>query len=107
MKKYLITSRLSNKARKEIERIIATHEKYSKSYFFHSGLNASSRRRNEERFDSENPSVTFVVGSKNIEVTMSYSESCKNVYYRLSVIEIEEGKITKVGNISTLKKLLK
>ena len=32
---------------------------------------------------------------------------CKNVYYRLSVLEIEDGKITKVGNISTLKKLLK
>ena len=80
MKKYVITSRLSNKARKEIERIIATHEKYSKSYFFHAGLNASSRRRNEERFDAENPSVTFVIGNKNIEVTMSHSESCKNVY---------------------------
>ena len=107
MKKYVITSRLSNKARKEIERIIATHDKYSKSYFFHSGLNASSRRRNEERFDAANPSVTFVCGSKDIEVTMSYSESCKNVYYRLSVLETEDGKITKVGNISTLKKLLK
>ena len=107
MKKYVITSRMSNKARKEIERIIATHEKYSKSYFFRSGSNVSSRRINEESFDSSNPSVTFVCGSKNIEVTMSYSESCKNVYYHLSVLEIEDGKITKVGNISTLKKLLK
>ena len=98
---------MSNKARKEIERIIATHEKYSKSYFFHAGLNASSRRRNESKFDAENPSVLFVFGSKTIGVTMSYSESCKNVYYRLSVIEIEDGKITKVGNISTLKRLLK
>ena len=107
MKKYVITSRLSTKARNEIERIISVHEKYSKSYFLRSGLNASSRRRNEEMFDAANPFVTFVCGSKNIEVTMSYSESCKNVYYRLSVIEIEDGKITKVGNISTLKKLLK
>lgn len=107
MKKYVITSRMSNKARKEIERIIATHEKYSKSYFFHSGLNASSRRRNEKRFDAENPSVTFVIGNKAIEVTMSYSESCKNVYYRLSVLELEDGKIIKVGNILTLKKLLR
>ena len=106
MKKYVITSRLSNKARKEIERIIATHEKYSKSYFFHPGLNASSRRRNEEKFDVTNPSVTFVRGNKDIEVTMSYSESCKNVYYHLSVLETEDG-ITKAGNISTLKKLLK
>ena len=107
MKKYVITSRLSNKACKEIERIISTHEKYSKAYFFHSGLNASSRRRNEEKFDAENPSVTFVIGNKNIEVTMSYSESCKNVYYRLYIDFVEDGKVTKVGNISTLKKLLK
>ena len=98
---------MSNKARKEIERIIATHEKYSKSYFFHSGLNASSRRRNEEKFEAGNPPVTFVCGNNTIEVTMSYSESCKNVYYRLSVLEKEDGKTTKVGNISTLKKLLK
>ena len=107
MKKYVITSRLSNKARKEIERIIATHEKYSKSYFFHSGLNASSRRRNEEMFYAENPAVVFVLGNKTIEVTMFYSESCKNVYYRLYIDFVESGKITKVGNISTLKKLLK
>ena len=107
MKKYVITSRLSNKARKEIERIIATHEKYSKSYFFHAGLNASSRRRNAEKFYAENPAVVFVLGNKNIEVTMFYSESCKNVYYRLHIDFVEDGKITKVGNISTLKKLLK
>ena len=107
MKKYVITSRMSNKARKDIERIISTHEKYSKSYFFHSGLNASSRRRNEERFNAENPAVVFVLGNKNIEVTMFYSESCKNVYYRLYIDFVEDGNITKVGNISTLKKLLK
>ena len=107
MKKYVITSRLSNKARKEVERIIATHEKYSKAYFFHSGLNASARKRAAEKFYAENPAVTFVLGDKSIEVTMFYSESCKNVYYRLHVDVIEDGKITKVGNISTLKKLLK
>lgn len=107
MKKYVITSRLSNKARKVVERIISTHDKYLKSYFFHPGLNASARRRHEERFDAENPSVLFVFGSKTIVVTMSYSESCKNVYYHLSVIEMEDGMITKVGNISILKNLLK
>ena len=107
MKKYVITSRLSTKARNEIERIISVHEKYSKSYFFHSGLNASARKIAAERFYAENPAIVFVLGDKNIEVTMFYSESCKNVYYRLHVDFVEDGKITKVGNISTLKNLLK
>lgn len=105
MKTYNVSNRISAQAKREIERIVNTHEAYRKSYFFNAACNASARRRNEERFANANYDVCFVKGSKTIIVTMSYSESCKNVYYKLSVVVAGQD-ASKSGNIADIKKLL-
>lgn len=101
MKTYNITSRISAKAKSELNRIIATHEKYRNSYFFAPACNAGGRRRNEQKFAEQNPDVAFVKGDDKIIVKMDYQESCKNVYYKLYVVVNDECK-----NISYIKKLL-
>lgn len=102
MKTYNVTNRISAQARAEIERIIETHNKYKGAYFFTPAGSASVRRRNEERFAENNPDTSFVRGEAIISVSMSYKESCKNVYYTLCVSVNGEKK-----NISAIKNLLK
>ena len=105
MKTYNVTKRISAQAKHEIERIINTHATYRNSYFYHPSANASGRRNSEDRFANANHDVCFVKGSKTIIVTMSYRESCSNVYYSLSV-SINADNESKCGNISAVKKLL-
>ena len=76
-----------------------------KTIYSNAACNASARRRNEERFANANHDVYFVKDGKNIIVTMSYSESCKNVYYKLSVVVAGQD-ASKSGNIADIKKLL-
>lgn len=92
---------MSKKAHKAIENAVVVNEKYSHSYFFHPGVTASQRRANEERFNRQNKPYTLINGRDTIIVSYNYSESCKNVYYSLSVTVNDEKK-----NISILKKLL-
>ena len=101
MKTYNITNRMSKEARKEIENTIETNEKYAHSYFFHPGVTASQRRANEEVFNRQNQPYTLINGRDTIVVSYNYSESCKNVYYSLSVMVNKEKK-----DIRVLKKLL-
>lgn len=105
-KKYNITQRISKQARKEINRIIETHDKYKNSYFFHSASTAYCRRKNEERFANENPDVLLIRGDEKIHISMEYSETCKNVYYKLSVIASKNGK-GEVKNIRYIKDIIK
>lgn len=102
MKTYNITSRISAQAKKELERIIATSEKYAKAYFWQPSQSADGRRRAERLFAKANPDVTFIKGDCKIEVSMAYEESCKNCYYSCGIYMNGEKK-----NISLIKKLLK
>lgn len=85
IKTYNVTKRISSAARKSIEGIINTNNKYKGSYFFSPSSDAYGRRRNEQRFQEENPSVNFIDGKNLIEVSFEYRESCKNVYYYLDI----------------------
>lgn len=102
MKTYNITNRVSKQAKSRIQGIIDTHNRYKKSFFFHPCSSANGRRSNEAKFAAANPSVKFLKGEDTIEVSMSYSESCNNVYYS---INIRVNGVSK--NITALKKLLK
>lgn len=102
MKKYNTVNRVSAKAKQEIESIIRMHETYKNSYFWKAGGSAGERRSNEKRFASRYPSVSFITKKGTILVEPSYSESCNNVYYSLSITLDEEKK-----NITTLKNLIK
>lgn len=102
MKTYNITKRISAQARRELTRIIDTHEKYAKSYFWHPTCSADGRRRTERQFAESNPDVAFIKGDDRIEVSMTYSESCKNCYYDCGVFVNGIKK-----NITVIKKLLK
>lgn len=101
MKTYNITNRMSKEARKAIENAIATNEKYSNSYFFSPSSSAAGRRSNENKFLEQNPDFCLVKGKNIIKVAFTYDESCKNVYYTLTVIVNDEKK-----DIRALKKLL-
>lgn len=93
----------------------------AKTFFFRPSSNASGRRRNESRqhsivigfleglgFSILRADDEISVGVLNheslgrIEVEFYYSESCKNVYRRLSVT-----RNGKVSNITLLRKLYK
>lgn len=102
MKTYNITNRISAQAKRELERIIDTNEKYAKAYFWKPNPSADSRRRAERLFEKSNPDVVFVKCDKRIEVSMSYNESCKNCYYSCGIYLNGEKK-----NISLIKKILK
>lgn len=106
MKTYNITTRVSSQARREIMNIINTHEKYRHSFLFSPAANAAGRRRKETYFALAHPDVSFKKADSLISVTMSYKESCKNVYYKL-IVSIKNGDEERFGNISTIKKLLK
>ncbi len=101
MKTYSIKKSISPRARAEINRIIETHEKYNRCFFFHPSTTAGGRRFNERKFKENNPQVGFESKEGFIEVCMHYEESCKNVYYKLHITLNGVKK-----NILFLKKLL-
>lgn len=101
MKTYNITSRISAQAKKEMQRIIDTNEKYAKAYFWSPSQSADGRRRAERLFAQSNPDVVFIQGDNRIEVSMVYNESCKNCYYSCRIYMNGEKK-----NISLIKKLV-
>lgn len=100
--KYYIKTRLSSRARVVIEHIIGTHNKYKNSYFWRPGSSANERRNREREFNNENDDVILITKEGDVKVTFLYTESCRNVYYALS-IEVEGVK----KDIRFLKKLLK
>lgn len=102
MKTYNATNRISATAKKEIERILSTHDKYKSSYFFNPDTSANGRRRKETQFASSNPDVAFQTEKGLLQVSMSYSESCQNVYYSISITLDDKSK-----NITAVKNLLK
>lgn len=101
MKTFNVTNRLSAQARKEIERIIETNQKYSNSYFWRPDSSASGRRSKEKKFREFNPDVTFVKSGKTIKVHMTYQESCKNCYYQCLITVNDE-----IKDIRAVKALL-
>jgi hypothetical protein len=101
MKTYNVQNKLSKKARQELERIIETHENYKGSYFFKPAGNADGRRRNEKKFETNNPNVAFLTSQGLVTVSMGYGESYKNVYYKLYVRLNDQCK-----TISLIKKIL-
>lgn len=112
MKTYNLTNRVSLQAKKEINRILSTHDKYKKAYFFNPDSSANGRRRNESEFENSNPDVAFIKNGSLIKVSMNYSESCKNVYYSISITQDDFYKDESVSkpvskNITTIKNLLK
>jgi len=102
MKTYDLTKRLSAKAKDEINRIIETHERYRNSYFYKPSTSASSRRAKEKSFVKSNPDVKFITQKGELEVKMTYQETCGNVYYSLSIYQGDNKK-----TISAIKNLLK
>lgn len=96
---YDATQNVSSELRADIENTLKTHERYKKSYFFRPGSGAAQRRANEARFPGRDYSIKTPQGV--IDVSMSYEETCKNVYYSLSVTLDGVKK-----DIRTLKKLL-
>lgn len=102
MKTYNITNRISAQAKKAIQNMIDGHERYSKSYFWKSGGNSSSRRGAEKKFKSNYPEFELIKGDQKITVSPSYQESCKNVYYSLSISVNDQSK-----DIRTLKNIIK
>ena len=81
MKTFNVTKRVSKQARQMCEKIINTHEKYSKAYFWSSNANASVRRYAEQKFKDEHPDVCFIKDGAEIRVGFYYKQSCRNVYY--------------------------
>lgn len=108
MKKYNITSRISKQARQQIQYIIDEHEKYRHSFMFHPKLTAYGRRQSEMRFAESHEPFVLIKNDNTITVSMDYSESCKNVYYKLCiVVHNTKTKQTEIKSIKTLKDLLK
>jgi len=102
MKTYNVTNRTSLQAKNAISKILDTCEYYKNSYFWDSARSASNRRSNEVNFKGQNPTVGFITKRGLIEVSFSYSESCKNVYFSKTILLDE-----KVTNIRVLKSILK
>lgn len=96
------TNRLSAKAKATIQNAIEQHDKYKKSYFWTPGGSASQRRNNEKRFLTIHPSFIIETKLGTIEVSTTYSESCKNCYYGMCVTLDDVSK-----DVRLLKKLLK
>ena len=102
MKTYNIANELTVEAKAELQRIINTHDRYKKSFFWSSASSSNMRRRNEQNFIESNPDVQFITPKGVIEVIMQYSESCKNVYYSIGITLDGKPK-----NIMAIKSLLK
>ena len=106
MKTFNVTKRVSKQARQMCEKIINTHEKYSKAYFWSSNANASGRRYAEQKFKEEHPDVCFIKDVDEIRVSFYYRLSCRNVYYNLDVSIYENGELIKHGTIRDIKKII-
>jgi hypothetical protein len=102
MKSFVVTKRLSSQAKSAIQNAIEQHDKYKRAYFWSSGGNASTRRRNESSFSRNHPAFSLIDGETTIEVLPYYSESCKNCYYSMSIKVNGSAK-----DIRTLKKYIK
>ena len=75
--------------------IVDRHEKLSKSYFWSPSGTASARRSAERRNNDFYENKRYGISAKN-----SYSESCKNVYYKgIFVVEGKHTTVTKIKNI--------
>jgi hypothetical protein len=85
MKQYNLTNRVSKEARVELERIILTHNKYKKSYFFKPNGDSHYRNYSVKKFKKMNPDVSFLKNGSLITVKMEYDETSCNVYYKLNV----------------------
>lgn len=106
MKTFNVSKRVSKQARQMCEHIIDTHDKYSKSYFWHPSTTAHGRRRSEDKFKEENPDVSFAKNGDEIRVSFEYKESCQHVYYRLSISLYKNGNYIKDGNVKDIKKII-
>lgn len=81
--------------KRNLEIAVANHDRLKNSYFWTPGSHASSRRSNESRnnFAYENDRY-------GISVENSYSESCKNVYYKgIFYVDGKKTTVTKIKNI--------
>mgnify|MGYP000887714678 CR=1 FL=1 len=101
MRTYTRNTRTSKDLRTAIENCLDFHGKYRNSYFWSSRGNAAQRRRDEERFETQNPSFDIVTPAGTIRVRPSLDISCKNVYYSLEITLDGEKK-----NIGVLKGLI-
>lgn len=85
MKTFKATNKVSAQLKQRIQSVLDTHGKYKNAYFWSSAGNASQRRRNEEKFAESNPDFNIETKNGLVEVSFSYSESCKNIYYSLDI----------------------
>lgn len=97
-----ISNGLDKKTKEMIENTVDTHQYHKNSYFFDPAANARGRRAKEASFFENNPDYSLVDGNDKIEVTFYYRQTCKNVYYRLSITFNDQKK-----DIRLLKRLLK
>lgn len=102
MKTYYCAIRLNKAARKAIENVIATNDKYTKNFSLTPGLTSGNRRGNEERFKKENPSFIIKDGWNDIEVFPFYSETSEKISYSLYISVDKKRK-----DIEVLERLLK
>lgn len=85
VKQFTVTNRLSSQAKAWIKNCIEMHDYYKRSYHWSGSNVANIRRNNEKRFAARHPPFDLINGDSLIEVRPAYSESCRNVYYSLSV----------------------
>jgi len=75
--------------------IVERHEKLRNAYFWSPNGNASGRRNSEKRNNDFYENNRYGISAKN-----SYSESCKNVYYKgIFTVEGKHTTVTKIKNI--------
>ena len=75
--------------------IVERHEKLKNSYFWSPNGNANGRRNAEKRNNDYYENNRYGISAKN-----SYSESCKNVYYKgIFVVDGKYTTVTKIKNI--------
>lgn len=101
MKTYNVTNRVSRPARQALERIVQTHERFEYAYFLKPATSARQRRYNERIFADSNPELAFITKDGLMTVKATLSETCYNVYYKLT-ITVDD----KVKNIKAVKNLL-
>jgi hypothetical protein len=102
MKTYNVTNRLSKQAKTVIQNTINTIEYYKGCYFWTPAKSADQRRMNERNFEANNKPFELITKKGVISVHLTYSQSCKNVYF--SSVIMRDGN---VSNVSILKNLIK
>lgn len=88
--------------KKEIEKIIALHEKMQRSYFFSSPASAAARRSYEA---DHSQTVTGEIAGHSFDFSCETKCSCKNVYYK-GIFVIDGKKVTIKGVKKLLQSLL-